>query len=180
MSVYEYDYTSLEGEKVSMRDYEGKVMLLVNTASKCGFAPQFQGLEELYRKYGDQGFTVIGFPSNQFMDQEPGGREEIAQGCQIRYGVSFPMADKADVRGQNALPLFRHLTLSQRFKGVGKGFKAKAFEMMMKARYKDGYDDPEIKWNFTKFLVDRQGRVVNRYEPLVEPKEIAPDIEKLL
>lgn len=180
MSVYDYAYTSIEGNPVSMSQYKGKVVLIVNTASKCGFAPQYEGLETLYQRYRDQGFEVIGFPCNQFMDQEPGDEAAISEFCSVRYGVTFPMSAKADVRGDDAIPLFRYLTEQKAFEGMGKGIKNKAFDMMLKAKYKDGYKDSQVKWNFTKFLVDRQGEVAARFEPVVEPADIAVHIGKLL
>jgi len=180
MSIYDYAYTSIEGNPVSMSQYKGKVVLIVNTASKCGFAPQYEGLETLYQRYRDQGFEVIGFPCNQFMDQEPGDEAAISEFCSVRYGVTFPMSAKADVRGDNAIPLFRYLTAQKGFEGMGKGIKNKAFDMMLKAKYKDGYKDSQVKWNFTKFLVDRQGEVTARFEPVVEPADIAVHIGKLL
>ena len=180
MSVYDYTYTSIEGKPVEMKSYEGKVLLIVNTASKCGFTPQFQGLEELYQQYKEKGFEVIGFPCNQFKDQEPGDEQAIAEFCTLRYGVTFPLSSKVDVRGEGAIPLYRHLTEKKGFTGGGKGLKSKVTEMVMKAKYKDGYTDSQVKWNFTKFLVDRKGGVAARFEPAVEPRDIAPDIEKLL
>ena len=180
MSIYDYAYTSIEGNPVSMSQYKGKVVLIVNTASKCGFAPQYEGLETLYQRYRDQGFEVIGFPCNQFMDQEPGDEAAISEFCSVRYGVTFPMSAKADVRGDDAIPLFRYLTAQKGFEGMGKGIKNKAFDMMLKAKYKDGYKDSQVKWNFTKFLVDRQGEVTARFEPVVEPADIAVHIGKLL
>ena len=180
MSIYDYAYTSIEGNPVSMSDYKGKVVLIVNTASKCGFAPQYEGLEALYQRYRDQGFEVIGFPCNQFMDQEPGDEAAISEFCSVRYGVTFPMSAKADVRGDDAIPLFRYLIEQKGFEGMGKGIKNKAFDMMLKAKYKDGYKDSQVKWNFTKFLVDRQGEVAARFEPVVEPADIAAHIGKLL
>ena len=180
MSIYDYVYTSIEGNPVSMSQYKEKVVLIVNTASKCGFAPQYEGLEALYQRYRDQGFEVIGFPCNQFMDQEPGDEAAISEFCSVRYGVTFPMSAKADVRGDDAIPLFRYLTEQKGFEGMGKGIKNKAFDMMLKAKYKDGYKDSQVKWNFTKFLVDRQGEVAARFEPVVEPADIAVHIGKLL
>lgn len=180
MSVYDFDYTSVEGKPVKMADYEGKVLLIVNTASKCGFAPQFQGLEELYKKYKEQGFEVIGFPCNQFKDQEPGDEKAVAEFCSVRYGVTFPLSSKVDVREDSAIPLYKYLTSQKGFTGMGKGLKTKAFEMMMKAKYKGTYQDDQIKWNFTKFLIDRKGEVIARFEPVVEPKDIDADIQKLL
>lgn len=180
MSIYDYTYTSIEGKPVKMKDYEGKVILIVNTASKCGFAPQFQGLEELYKQYKEKGFEVIGFPCNQFMDQEPGDEHAISEFCTIRYGVTFPLSSKVDVREDSAIPLYKYLTSQKEFTGMGKGLKTKAFEIMLKAKYKDGFKDKQVKWNFTKFLVDRKGEVVARFEPVVEPKDIDSDIRKLL
>lgn len=167
-------------QPTKLSEYTGKVLLIVNTASKCGFTPQYKGLEELYQKYRDQGFVVIGFPCNQFMEQEPGSSAEIAEFCSLRYGVSFPLSEKVDVRGETAIPLYCYLTTQKGFEGLGKGIKAKALETMLKAKYQSSYNDPQIKWNFTKFLVDRSGRVVARFEPTVEPKDIAAEIEKLL
>lgn len=180
MSVYDFEYTSIEDKPVAMSEYKGKVLLIVNTASKCGFTPQYQGLEELYKKYGERGFAVVGFPCNQFMEQEPGDEHAISEFCSVRYGVTFPLSKKVDVRGETAIPLYRYLTAQKGFEGFGKGVKAKAMDLMIKARYKDGASDPQIKWNFTKFLIDRGGNVAARYEPTVEPKEISGEIEKLL
>ncbi len=180
MSVYDFGYTSMENHSVPMSEYRGTVTLIVNTASKCGFTPQYKGLEELYQKYRDRGFAVIGFPCNQFMDQEPGSDEEISAFCSVRYGVTFPLSQKVDVRGETAIPLYRCLTSQKGFEGLGKGMKAKTMELMLRAKYKSDYADEQIKWNFTKFLIDRDGTVVARYEPTVEPEDIAGDIEKLL
>ncbi len=180
MSIYDYQYTSIENEPVQMSEYKGKVLLIVNTASKCGFTPQYKGLEELYQKYKGRGFSVIGFPCNQFMEQEPGNEQEISEFCSVRYGVTFPLSQKVDVRDETAIPLYRYLTSQKSFQGLGKGVKAKTMELMLKARYKDDFADEQIKWNFTKFLIDCDGNVVSRYEPTVEPKDIAGDIEKLL
>lgn len=180
MSVYDYEYTSIENKAVKMSEYEGRVLLIVNTASKCGFTPQYEGLEELYRTYQDKGLTVIGFPCNQFMEQEPGTDHEIAEFCSLRFGVTFPLSQKIDVREDSAVPLYKYLTAQKGFEGFNRGLKALAMETMLKLKYKDGYEDNQIKWNFTKFLIDRKGNVVARFEPTVEPKDIAQDIEALL
>lgn len=180
MSVYNYEYTSIENMPVRLSEYGGKVLLIVNTASKCGFTPQYKGLEELYAKYRDKGFAVIGFPCNQFLEQEPGDEQAIAEFCSVRYGVTFPLSKKVDVRGETAIPLYRYLTGQKGFAGLGRGAKAKALELMLRAKYRDGFADEQIKWNFTKFLIDREGNVVARYEPTVEPHSIAADIERLL
>ncbi|MFB7816748.1 glutathione peroxidase [Paenibacillus chitinolyticus] len=157
MGVYEFTAQRINGEEQSLEDYKGKVLLIVNTASKCGFTPQYQGLQELYDAYKDQGLVVLGFPSNQFMEQEPGTDEEIEQFCQVNYGVTFPMYSKIDVKGSDAHPLFQYLT-----------------------RHTAGILSKEVKWNFSKFLVNRSGDVVSRYAPTTAPSKISGDIEKLL
>ena len=180
MSIYDFGYTSIENHTVQMSQYRGKVLLIVNTASKCGFTPQYKGLEELYQKYKDRGFAVIGFPCNQFMEQEPGSAHDISEFCSVRYGVTFPLSQKVDVRDETAIPLYQYLTSQKGFEGLGKGMKAKTIELMLKGRYKGGFSDNQIKWNFTKFLIDRDGNVVARYESTVEPRDIDDDIEQLV
>lgn len=157
-SIYEISANKLTGEPVNLRDFAGKVLLIVNTASKCGFTPQYEGLETLYAKYRERGFEILGFPCNQFGQQEPGGADEIGAFCQRNYGVSFPMFEKIDVNGEAAHPLYQHL------KSSAKGLLG----------------SESIKWNFTKFLIGRDGQVVHRYAPLTKPLDIAADIEKLL
>ncbi len=180
MSIYDFEYTSIENNKVKLSDYAGKVLLIVNTASKCGFTPQYQGLEELYKNYKDRGLTVIGFPCNQFMEQEPSGEAEISEFCQLNYGVTFPLSAKVEVREENAIPLFKYLCEEKGFLGFGNGDKSKMMEDLLRGIYKESYSDNQIKWNFTKFLIDRQGKVIARFEPTTEPKDIAAHIEKLL
>jgi glutathione peroxidase len=157
-SIYDFSVTTLMGLPKSMADYKGRVLLIVNTASKCGFTPQYAGLQELYVTYHDKGFEILGFPCNQFMGQEPGSNAEIQNFCQVNYGVTFPMFDKIDVNGPNTHPLYEYLK------------KAAPGALGMTA----------IKWNFTKFLIDTEGNVVKRFAPNVEPAEISPDIEALL
>ena len=157
-TVYEFSAKTIDGKSRKLGDYKGKVLLVVNTASQCGFTPQYKGLEALYQKYKGQGFAVLGFPSNQFGQQEPGNDTEIAEFCVMNYGVSFPLFSKIDVNGEQAHPLFKFLTTS-----------------------KPGLLGSEgIKWNFTKFLVDRNGNVVKRYAPSTKPETIVADIEALL
>lgn len=158
MSVYEYEVTTIKGEKQSMAEYANQVVLIVNTATKCGFAPQFKGLQKLHDVYGPQGFAVLGFPCSQFANQEVEQDAEIAQACELNFGVSFPLFSRIDVNGDAAHPLFKHLT--DKARGL-LGTKA-------------------IKWNFTKFLVDREGRVVKRFGPNDTPEQIVGDIERLL
>jgi glutathione peroxidase len=156
-TLYNLTAKRINGEEQSLSDYQGQVLLIVNTASKCGFTPQFEGLQSLYDRYKDRGFTILGFPCNQFGNQDPGDESEISSFCQLNYGVTFPMFAKVDVKGPNAHPLFQHLTQQ------APGFLTKT-----------------IKWNFTKFLIDREGRVVDRFAPTTKPEEIAAEIEKLL
>jgi glutathione peroxidase len=157
-TLYELSVNDSAGKPVPLERYRGKVLLIVNTASKCGFTPQYKGLEALYQKYRAKGFVVLGFPCNQFGAQEPGSAEEIGSFCEINYGVTFPLFAKIEVNGDAAAPLYRHLK-----------------------REKPGLLGSEaIKWNFTKFLVDREGRVVERFAPNTEPEALAADIEKLL
>lgn len=155
---YDHPVRHLGGEPTTMADFKGKTLLIVNTASACGFTPQYKGLEELYKKYMDRGLVVLGFPCNQFGAQEPGAAEEIAQFCEKNYGVTFPMFDKVEVNGPYAHPLFAEL----------------------KAQAPGVLGTEAIKWNFTKFLVDKTGKVVKRFAPNDEPKGLADDIEKVL
>ena len=156
--IYEFEVQTITGDKARLGNYENQVILIVNTASKCGFTPQYEGLEALYKKYGDQGFVVLGFPWNQLGGQEPGSESDREEFCQLNYGVSFPMFDKIDVNGDDADPLFKYLKKSQ--KGI--------------------LGSEKIKWNFTKFLVNRDGEIVARFAPTVKPKDLTKDIEELL
>lgn len=156
-TIYDFTATNSNGEDVSLREYEGKPMIIVNTASKCGFTPQFKELQELYEEYKDQGLVVLGFPSDQFNDQEFADMKDTMEFCQLNYGVSFPMFKKIDVKGDQAHPLFEYL-VSQ----------------------KKGLLTEDIKWNFTKFLVDPDGKVVKRYAPQSSPKKIEDDLLKYI
>ena len=156
--VHEYTAKSIEGREQSLEEYRGKVLLIVNTASKCGFTTQYAELEELHQRFNARGFEVLGFPCNQFGKQEPGSEEEIQQFCQVRFGVTFPLFAKVDVNGRDAHPLFQHLK--------------KAAPGLLGSK--------DIKWNFTKFLVDGEGNVLKRYAPSTKPGSIASDIEPLL
>jgi glutathione peroxidase len=151
MAIYDYHYTNMEGETVSLSDYEGNVLLIVNTASKCGFTPQYEGLEQLWETYKERGLVIIGFPCNQFLHQDPGSNEEIQEFCKLRYGVSFPLSQKIDVKGANAHPLFKELS-----------------------------DGKAVKWNFEKFLIDRVGNLQERFTSAKKPEQLVPYIEKLL
>jgi glutathione peroxidase len=157
-SAYDFDAKTLDGKPRSLKEFSGKVLLIVNTASKCGFTPQYAGLEELFKKYQPQGLEVLGFPCNQFGSQEPGSESEIGAFCEKNYGVSFPMFEKVDVNGDAAHPLYRWL--KEQAPGV--------------------LGTEGIKWNFTKFLIDRSGKVAGRFAPVTKPIELEKDIAKLL
>ena len=181
MNVYDFDVKKMNGEMQAMRDYEGKVLLIVNTASKCGCTPQFEGLEKLYQAYGERGLVIVGFPCNQFAGQDPGTNEEIKEFCSLNYGVTFPMMAKVDVNGENAAPLYQYLKSQKGFKGFDMEHPiAPKLDEILSAADKDYAQNSDIKWNFTKFLVDRNGAVVERFEPTSTPEQIAPSIEKLL
>ncbi|KUO55555.1 MAG: glutathione peroxidase [Sphingomonadales bacterium BRH_c3] len=157
-SIADFTVTTNRGEELNLAEKKGKVLLVVNTASKCGFTPQYDGLEKVFQKYKDQGFEVLGFPCNQFGNQEPGDADEIQEFCKVNFGVTFPLMEKIDVNGPDASPLYGWM------KGEAKGLLGST----------------AIKWNFTKFLIDREGNVVRRYAPTDTPDRIAKDIEKLL
>lgn len=179
MSVYDFKVNDKNGNEKSLKDFAGKVLIIVNTASKCGFTPQFEGLEALYKKYKDQGLEIIGFPSNQFAEQDPGSNEEIQHFCKLNYGVTFPVFAKVDVRGENAIPLYQYLTEQKGDEGMD-GEKAEMLLGFLKENLPQYLEGDSIKWNFTKFLVDREGNVVERFEPVAEPADMVSAIEKLL
>ena len=177
---YDQTVTAANGEEISMKDYEGKVVMVVNTATGCGFTPHYKDIEDIYEKYHDQGFEVIDVPCNQFAGQAPGSDDEIHEFCQLHYNTQFPQMKKADVNGENAIPLFKYLKSQKGFEGFGKGPKALAMNTMLKKIDKDFKKNPEIKWNFTKFLVDRQGNVVSRFEPTADMKKVADAVGALM
>lgn len=157
-NIFDISVTTIKGEQATLDAFRGKALLIVNTASKCGFTPQFKGLEKLYEDYKDQGLEILGFPCNQFLKQDPASDSEISEFCSLNYGVSFPMFSKIDVNGPDTHPLFEHL----------------------KSEAKGVLGSQKIKWNFTKFLVDQNGKVLQRYAPNTEPKDITDDIKALL
>ena len=181
MSVYDFTVKTKRGEDKSLADYKGKVLLIVNTASKCGFAPQFKELQELYDAYKDKGFEILGFPCNQFAGQEPGTNDEVQQFCKLNYGVSFTIFAKGDVRGETAQPLFKYLTSQKKFEGFDMNHPVaqKLLDALQK-NFPEYLADDGVKWNFTKFLVGRDGEVVERFEPTTTPATIAKNIEALL
>ena len=178
--LYGFTVESNEGTNVDFSQYKGKVLLIANTASKCGFTPQYEGLQALYEKYKDKGLVVIGFPCDQFGHQEPGTAEEIAEFCTLNYGVTFPLMAKSDVNGENANPVFKWLYGEKPFESFGEGERAEMMDRMLSRRDSLYASNPDIKWNFTKFLVDRKGNVVGRYEPTAKPEDMAAAIEALL
>jgi len=181
MSIYDFRVKSIDGKEISLADFKGKVVIIVNTASKCGFTPQYEELQTLYSTYADKGLEILGFPSNQFAAQEPGSNEEVRNFCQINYGVSFPLFEKTEVRGENAHPLFVYLTEKVPFKGFDSNHPtAGKLQEVLAERFPELLEGNSIKWNFTKFLVNRQGDVVGRYEPTTSPLAMKDDIEKLL
>src|SRR5699024_2969684 len=157
MNIYDINVQMPDGSSYTLDKYKGQVMLIVNTASECGFTPQFEDLQALYEEYKDQGFVILGFPCNQFGGQEPGTGEEATQNCKINYGVTFPIHEKIDVKRENQHPLYKYLKEAQ-----------------------NGFFNEKIKWNFTKFLVDREGNVINRFSPQKKPNQFKQDIETLL
>lgn len=157
MNFYDFTANKVNGKEIKMDEYKGKVLLIVNTASKCGLTPQLEGLENLYKEYKDKNFEILGFPCNQFANQDPGTNKEISEFCLINYGVTFNMFEKIDVNGQNAHQIYKFLKENAK-----------------------GTFGSEIKWNFTKFLIDKEGNVIKRYAPITTPEKIKSDIEKLL
>ena len=180
MSVYEYSVKNTAGEEVSLEAYRGKVLLIVNTATGCGFTPQYKPLEEMYEKYHDRGFEILDIPCNQFAGQTPGTDEEIHEFCTLHYNTQFPQMKKSDVNGENALPLYSYLKSRKAFEGFGSGPAALAMGVMLKKIDKNYKTNPDIKWNFTKFLVNREGEVVARYEPTYDMKKVDEAVAALL
>ncbi|MBQ2478608.1 MAG: glutathione peroxidase [Erysipelotrichales bacterium] len=180
MNFYDLTVQTPKGETVCMKDYEGKVVLVVNTATGCGFTKHYKDLEEMYENFHDRGFEIIDVPCNQFAGQTPGTDEEIHEFCQLHYNTQFPHMKKSDVNGENAIELFKYLKSQKGFEGFGSGPVALAMSAMLKKIDKDYKNNPEIKWNFTKFLIDRQGNVAARFEPTADMKKVAKAVEELL
>ena len=173
MNFYHFKAKSLQGKEISMKNYAGKVVLIVNTASKCGFTPQYEGLEKLYLKYKDLGLVILGFPSNQFLAQDPGSDDDIASFCRINFGVTFPLFSKVDVWGKTADPLFKFLSDAAPFKGFEMNKEmGKKIQGVVKEHYPENLEGNGVKWNFSKFLIGRDGAVQARFEPTVTPEEL--------
>ena len=165
--IYDFKVKDMEGNDVSLSQYKGKVLLIVNTATKCGFTPQYEGLQKMYDKFKDKGLVILDFPCNQFGEQAPGSITSIHEFCTEKYNTTFPQFDKVDVNGDDQSPLFKFLKSKQGFKGFGNGDSASFMDEMLKKQDPDYASKSDIKWNFTKFLVDRNGNVVARFEPTV-------------
>lgn len=179
MSVYDFQATSLEGNPVSLSDYAGKVLLIVNTATGCGFTPQYEELEAMYAKYRDQGFEILDFPCNQFANQAPESDEEIHQFCTLKFGTEFPQFSKIEVNGENAHPLYQYLAAQKPFRGFN-GLKKIVMDQVSKQVVEEHGDKAHIRWNFTKFLVDREGDVIERFEPTFDMKKVDAAVAELL
>ncbi|MBQ6341627.1 MAG: glutathione peroxidase [Anaerolineaceae bacterium] len=180
MGFYDLSVTRPDGSQLPMADFKGKVVLVVNTATGCGFTPHYEPLEKMYEKYHDQGLEIVDVPCNQFKGQTPGTDEEIHQFCTLKYNTQFPQMKKSDVNGENAIELFKYLKSQKGFEGFGKGPAALAMSALLKTIDKDYKNNPEIKWNFTKFVVNREGEVVARFEPTADMKKVEECVASLL
>ena len=177
--IYDFKAFSSKGKEIDFSQFQGKVLLIVNTASKCGFTPQFAGLEELNQKYKDKGLVIIGFPCNQFKEQDPEGDDKIEEFCQLNYGVTFQIMRKGDVNGQDAQPIFEYLKAQAPTEKYN-GDKAKEIQALLKTLSTSVEKESDILWNFTKFLISKDGETILRFAPTVEPKDFEKDIEKML
>ncbi|MBU3178623.1 glutathione peroxidase [Clostridium estertheticum] len=181
MTIYDFKFKTIDGEDETLNQFKGKVLLIVNTASKCGFTPQYKDLQKLYEKHNAEGLEILGFPSNEFAKQEPANNQEVKQFCEINFGVTFPLSEKVQVRGNNIHPLFKYLTNQLAFEGFDMNDPSgKMISSVLKENFPEYLLDDSIKWNFTKFLIDRQGNVVGRFESPIEPMSIETQIQNLL
>jgi glutathione peroxidase len=179
-SIYDYSVPAVNGSEVKLSDYQGKVMVIVNTATGCGFTPHYKPLEEMYEKYHEKGLEIIDIPCNQFAGQTPGTDQEIHEFCTLKYNTQFPQMKKSDVNGENALPVYGYLKSQKGFEGFGKGPMALMMGTMLKKIDKNYKENPDIKWNFTKFVVDRSGNVVARFEPTADMKKVEECVAALI
>ena len=180
MGVYDYSVTNTKGEEVSLKTMQGKVIIIVNTATGCGFTPQYKELEEMYERFHEQGLEILDIPCNQFAGQTPGTDEEIHEFCTLHYNTKFPQMKKSDVNGDNALPIYKYLKNQKAFAGFGKGPQALMMNTLLKKIDKDYKNNPDIKWNFTKFVIDRQGEVIARFEPTEKMDDLEKCVETLI
>lgn len=179
-SFYDYSVKDPKGSDISMKQFEGKVVIVVNTATGCGFTPHYKDLESMYEKYHDKGLEIVDIPCNQFREQAPGTDEEIHEFCTLHYNTQFPQMKKSDVNGENALDLYKYLKSQKGFEGFGHGPKALMMAGVLKLIDSDYKNNPEIKWNFTKFVIDRQGNVVARFEPTADMNDLDKLVASLL
>lgn len=180
MSIYDFTVKAQDGSDVSLNEYRGKVLLIVNTATQCGFTPQYSELQALYEEYHDKGLEILDFPCNQFGEQAPGDDNEIHLFCEGRFGITFPQFSKIDVNGDNASPLYKWLEENTTFKGFDKGPTGLMLGQVVKKMDKDYKNNSNIKWNFTKFLIDREGNIVERFEPMASMKKLKAMVEEVL
>lgn len=181
MNIYDFSAMNKYGEEIKLSDYTGKVLLIINSATQCGFTPQYDSLQDLYEKYAQEGFVILDFPCNQFGNQAPGTDEEIYTFCDANYGVKFPIFSKIEVNGENAHPLYKYLVSEKGFAGFGENHPlASKLDEILSANDPDYKNKPSIKWNFTKFLIDRNGTVVERFEPTEDIYVIEDKIKELL
>ena len=180
MGFYDYSVTDAQGNEFSLENYKGKVVLVVNTATGCGFTPHYKDIEQMYEQFHEHGFEVLDIPCNQFAGQTPGTDEEIHEFCQLHYNTKFPQMKKANVNGENQLPVFKFLKEQKGFEGFGFGPAAVAMNVMLKKIDKNYKNNPDIKWNFTKFVVDREGNVVARFEPTEKMEKVAACVADLI
>ena len=179
-TVYDFTVKDRAGNDVSLKDYEGKVLLIVNTATGCGFTPHYEPLEAMYKELKDKGFEILDFPCNQFAGQAPDSDEKINEFCTMKFGTEFPRFAKIEVNGEGALPLFAYLATEKPFTGFGKGLKSAALNTFASANNKKYGDKAYIKWNFTKFLIDRKGNVIARFEPTIDMDEVKKAVDEAL
>ena len=177
--IYDYTITTGTGEELKLSDYKGKVIMVVNTATGCGFTPQYEPIEQLYRDYHEKGLEILDIPCNQFANQAPGTDEEIHEFCTLHYKTTFPQMKKSDVNGENELPLYTYLKSQKGFEGFGKGMVAMGLSMATK-KFNKGLNKDDIQWNFTKFIIDRQGNVVAGFEPTADMNKVEECVKSLL
>ncbi len=180
MKVYDFSVQKMDGEKLALSEYQGKVLLIVNTATGCGFTPQYDELQDIYEEFGKDGFEILDFPCNQFREQAPGSDEEIHDFCTGRFGITFPQFAKVDVRGESAIPLFKWLATNTKFEGFGKSPMALVMKFVARTMDKDYKNNGEVKWNFTKFLIDRNGDIFARFEPTEKMEIVRAKIKEVL
>lgn len=180
MNIYDFTVKAQDGSEICLKDYQGKVLLIVNTATGCGFTPQYDELQNLYEEHQKDGLEILDFPCNQFGEQAPGDDEEIHSFCTGRYGITFPQFSKIDVNGENAIPLYKWLTENTAFEGFDKSPMGLILSQVVKKQNKDYKNNSAVKWNFTKFLIDREGNIVARFEPMNSLKKVKEKVEEVL